>query len=426
MAPRPTGARRNYKEGETLGAFKHLFERRSVIPEGYDLSLGLSSILDGGVVTVRDALNVPAIAGCVELISGAISGLPIRLYRDEGGEVTELKNDYRLRLLNDETGDLLDAPQWKKALVRDYLLPGGGYSFVNWEGASIQGIFYIANGDVSVSRNADPVFKRADFLIGGQHYPEWQIMRILRNTEDGVTGRGVVTDSPEHISVMLAALAYERNLFKTGARRGFLKSANRLTKDALAELKAAIKRLFSNSSPESLVVLNNGVEFQAMGQTAVDAQLEENKASNGREVCRLFCLSPKLFEGGATAEDRRTSAAQGIIPTVKALQSAINRFCLLESEKDSMYFVIDTDELLQGSMLERYQAYEIASRNGIMQTDEIRYREDMSPLGLKFIRLGLDTVLYDPKTGQCYTPNTDKTTTLTGVGKFKPGSEVST
>lgn len=246
-------------------------------------------------------------------------------------------------------------------------------------------------------------------------------MRILRNTKDGVTGRGVVTDSPEHIGVMLAALAYERNLFKTGARKGFLKADKRLTKEALAEVKAAVKRLFSNSSPESLVVLNGGVEYQQAGQTAVDAQLKENKESNGREVCKLFCLSPKLFEGGATAEDRRISAAQGIIPAVKALQSAFNRFCLLESEKDRRYFVIDTDELLQGSMLERYQAYEIAAKNSIMQIDEIRYREDLSPLGLNFLKLGLDTVLYDPKTGNCYTPNTDKLSKLTGTGAIQQG-----
>lgn len=406
-----------------MGIFNRIFERRSVIPEGYDLSLGLSSIISDGVVTVRDAMNIPAIAGCVELISGVVSALPVRLYRDDGGKVTELTDDYRLRLLNDETGDLLDAVQWKKALVRDYLLPGAGYSFVNWDGNRIEGIYYVSNNAVSVSKNADPVFKRADFLVGGVVYRDWQMLRILRNTEDGVTGHGVVTDSPEHISVMLAALEYERNLFKTGARRGFLKSVNKLTKDALAELKAAVKRLFSNSSPETLVVLNNGVEFQAMGQTAVDAQLEENKASNGREVCKLFCLSPKLFEGGATAEDRRTSAALGIIPIVNALQSALNRFCLMEREKDSLYFVVDTDELLQGTMLERYQAYEIASRNGIMQTDEIRYKEDMSPLGLNFIKLGLDTVLYDPATGNCYTPNTDKLARLNPSGTFRPGKE---
>ncbi len=63
-------------------------------------------------------------------------------------------------------------------------------------------------------------------------------------------------------------------------------------------------------------------------------------------------------------------------------------------------------------MLERYQAYEIAARNGFVQIDEVRHRENMSPLGLEFIKLGLDTVLYDPKSRQIYTPNTDKLSTM--------------
>ncbi len=395
-----------------MGLLDRLLERRELGEE--IMPPELAALTPDRVVTVRDALNVPSIAGCVELISGVIAGLTVRLYRDEGGTVRELTEDYRLRLMNDETGDLLDSFQWKKALVRDYLLPGGGYSYVHWAGNQIQGIYYLAPGNVSVTLGVDPVFKRADFMVNGQTYRDWQILRVLRSTEDGATGRGVVTDSPQHIAVMAEALAYERNLVKTGARRGFLKSEKKLGKEALAEVKAAVRRMFANSSPESLVVLNGGVEFQAMGQTAVDAQLNENKLANGREVCKLFCLAPKLFEGGATEEDRRLSAAQGIVPVVKALQSALNRFCLLEEEKRDTYFVIDTDELFQGSMLERYQSYEIAARNGIMQMDEIRYREDMSPLGLDFIKLGLDTVLYDPKTKQCYTPNTDKLAKLTG------------
>ena len=126
----------------------------------------------------------------------------------------------------------------------------------------------------------------------------------------------------------------------------------------------------------------------------------------------MFCISPKLFEGGASAEDRRMSAIFGIIPIAKALTAAFNRFCLLEKEKNKLFFAIDTDELLEGGMLERYQAYEIAARNGFAQIDEVRHRENMSPLGLEFIKLGLDTVLYDPKSRQIYTPNTDKLSTM--------------
>ena len=372
----------------------------------------LRTLLSDQKVTVRDALSVPSIAGCVELISGTIAGLPVRLFESSGGVITERKQDYRLGLLNHETGDLLDAHQWKKALIRDYLLPGNGYSYVSWKKNQIEGIHYIDPVQVSVNINADPIFKVADFLVGGIRVAEYCMFRILRHTRDGVTGRGVVNENDRAISTMVDGILYERSLFRTGARKGFLKSDRRLTDDAISRLSNSIRRLFSNDG-ESVTVLNKGIEYQPAGQTAVETQLNENKTTNGREVCRMFCLSPKLFEGGATAEDRRMSAVYGIIPVVKALISALNRFCLLESEKDHLFFSIDTDELLEGGMLERYQSYEIAARNGLMQIDEMRNRENMSPLGLNFIKLGLDTVLYDPQTKQIYTPNTDKLSNLT-------------
>ena len=371
----------------------------------------LRSILSDKVITVKDALGVPSIAACTELISSTVAALPVRLYRKENGVITELQDDYRLRLLNNEPGDLLDALQWKKALVRDYLLSGNGYSFVDWRGLDIAGIYYVDPMHIGVNMNSDPIYKYADFLINGYVYRERQILRILRNTKNGATGRGIVTESERAISTMVEGLLYERGLFRTGARKGFLKSEKRLEDSAMNRLSGAIKRLFSNEG-ESVVVLNKGVEYQPAGQTAVETQLNENKKTNGQEVCKMFCLSPKLFEGGATPEDRRISAMQGIIPVANALVSAFNKYCLRESEKDRLYFAMDTDDLLQGSMLERYQAYEIAARNGFMQMDEVRYRENMSPLGLKFIKLGLDTVLYDPETGTVYTPNTDKTSTM--------------
>lgn len=44
--------------------------------------------------------------------------------------------------------------------------------------------------------------------------------------------------------------------------------------------------------------------------------------------------------------------------------------------------------------------------------------EDMEPLGLKWITLGLNQVLYNPDTGEIYTPNTNKL-----VRKNMEGSE---
>ena len=81
------------------------------------MDTALRSALGGSQVTVSSVLNIPAVSGSVSFIAGTVASLPIRLYRTEGGRSEEVTDDYRLRLLNEETGDLLDAFQWKCTLI---------------------------------------------------------------------------------------------------------------------------------------------------------------------------------------------------------------------------------------------------------------------------------------------------------------------
>lgn len=382
----------------------------------------LQKLIKDKIITSDDALSLSTVLACVDLVSNTVAGLPIRMYRHESGETEEVLDDYRLSLLNDETGDLLDSFQWKKAVVRDYLVDGNGYTYVNTSGNHIKSLHYIDQRNVSVQINEDPIFKSGLFLVNGQYYREFEIMRILRNTRNGCTGTGVIEEGNRTLSVMLDGLLYERSLFRTGARKGFLKSAKRLSETAMQSLTRAIKRLFS-SDGDSVVVLNSGIEYQPAGQTAVETQMHEIKEANVAEVCRMFCLSPRLLTGGATEEDVKISMMYGIVPIVNALESALNRFCLLESEKGILSIKIDRDEILQASILQRYQAYEIAKRNGLLTTDEIREAEDYKPLGIDFINLGLESVLYHPKTGRIYTPNTNQTTIMGKEGKLNDNGD---
>ena len=56
-------------------------ERRAEeIIDDASLEQSLRMLISDNVITVKDALGVPSIEGCVELISGTIAGLPIILY----------------------------------------------------------------------------------------------------------------------------------------------------------------------------------------------------------------------------------------------------------------------------------------------------------------------------------------------------------
>lgn len=90
---------------------------------------------------------------------------------------------------------------------------------------------------------------------------------------------------------------------------------------------------------------------------------------------------------------------------------------MLEKEKGEYYWAFDTRELMRGNMKDRYEAYKIALDKNFMQIDEIRKKEDLPPIGFDWITLGLDSVLYNPKTGEMYTPNTNAVQQLE---KLKP------
>ena len=369
----------------------------------------LTALLGGGAVSKETALQVPTVAGGIDLIAGVVAGTPIKLYRDRDGRAEEVRDDPRLRLLNDETGDTLNANEFWRAMVRDYYLGKGGYAYIRKEGGRFQGLHYVDEAQVSISKNSDPIFKDFRLLVGGRAYQPFEFLRILRNTKDGATGTPITVESARLIDTAYQSLCLERNASrKGGAKKGFLQSKKPLTAEALGELRTAYANLYSNDT-DRMMVLNDGVTFQELSDTAAEMQLNENKAANAQEFAKIFHISTEVMAGRGGAADAAGLAKLAAIPLMTAIQCALNRDFLLEREKGAYYWAFDTKELLKGDMKERFDAYKTALDANFMQIDEVRYAEDLEPLGLSWVKLGLQDVLYDPKTKRIYTPNTNKT-----------------
>ena len=125
-------------------------------------ALLVASIADD-IMTREQAMNVPSFAACVNKVSETVSTIPFRLYRtDDKGRLEEIKNDKRVQLLNEDTGDTLDGVQFKRAMTRDYLLGKGGYAYINRYGLEIQSIHYVQESEISFMYDVDPIFKDYD------------------------------------------------------------------------------------------------------------------------------------------------------------------------------------------------------------------------------------------------------------------------
>lgn len=376
----------------------------------------LKALVGGGTVTREMALQVPTVSGGIDLIAGVVAGTPIKLYRDEGGKAVEVTDDVRLRLLNDETGDTLNANEFWRAMIADYYLGKGGFAYIHRQRGRPCSLHYVREEEVSLTQNSDPIFKSYNILVGGRMYYPFDFVKILRATRDGMRGVPITEESGRLIETAYSSLVFERNMVRRGGnKKGFLKSEKKLEQGALDKLREAFSRLYSNGdeNSENFVVLNNGIDFKESSNTSVELQLNENKLTNAGEFAKIFHISTDAISGKAA--DTATLAKLAAIPLMKTIQCALNRDLLLENEKADYYFAFDTKELLRGDMAQRFAAYKTALEANFMQIDEIRYAEDLEPLGMNWIKLGLQDVLYDPKTGEVFAPNTGNRTNLSAA-----------
>ena len=387
------------------------FTRKENRAEGSATDALIQALLQGTKATKDRALQIPTIAGAIDLIANVVASTPIRLYRDEGGKAVEVKNDRRVFLLNDETGDALNANEFWHAMIRDYYLGRGGYAYLDYDGyRELQSIRYVDESHITIIKNTDPIFKDFNICVDGQVFYPWDFLKILRNTKDGAEGYPITTENSRLIEAMYLTLVMEYTMAARGGnKRGFLKSERKLAQEQLDALKRDFRKLYSSDDVESFMLLNQGLDFKEISDTAVEMQLNENKITNAAELAKVFHISTDVMGGKCDAKGVEGLAKLAAIPLMTVIQCALNRDLLLEDEKHGnapLYFAFDTKELLKGDLKERFDAYKVALDSNFMQIDEVRYQENMPPLGLSWIKLGLQDVLYDPKNKMIYTPNT--------------------
>lgn len=356
--------------------------------------------------TRADALSIPSVATAVDWIAGVISSLPIRMYKKTDSGYQELYDDYRLPLLNNYSGNCMTSSDLFRNIITDYLLDGNGFAYVVKRGNKIEKLSYIPPFKLTYTESVDVIDKVLKIWIDSREIRDYDLLRICRHTKNGLTGIGFVSDNQLLLSTILNSLDYENKTTSSGVRRGFLKSKFKLDKDKLKSLKEAWRKLRNRDS--DVLVLNEGIEFENATSTATESQLSQNKEINNRSVLTYFGL-PSNFLNNANSDSYKTAIRIAILPIVAQLENALNEFLLLESEKGSTKFVIDTSEILENSMLERYDAYQKALSSGFLTVDEVRRKESLEVLDMPYLKLSLADVLYNTKTGDIFVPNTNAT-----------------
>jgi HK97 family phage portal protein len=376
-------------------------------------------------VTEEEAMKIPSVVACVELITGSISQLPIYLYKEnEKGEVEVLRNDRRTFLLNSEANELLNGYNLKKRMVKDYLFYGTSYTKMETARNTVLELHPFDMKHVQVTKYLKDGYKHdADIKLttysssntSGMErvFKPHELIMILKDSEDGVTSRGILQAGSEILQLALDEGKYTSNILRNGALPiGVLQSLNRLSDKAVGRLKEGWSSLYSGAENSGkTVILEEGLEYKPISLKPNDLQLVDGRRITIAEIARLFNVPESMLNADANKyasnEQNNLHFLQyTLTPILTAIESALDKSLLLENEKqEGYYFRFDTSEILRTTEKERVESAVQGLKGGIFSLNETRAKFDAHKLEDDFFMWSLGNVLFNPETKEMFVPN---------------------
>lgn len=395
----------NYASSSTPGALMSLFGTDTPVSE-------------------EEAMKIPSVVACTELITGSIAQLPIYLYKEnEKGEVERIMEDRRVFLLNHEPNNILNGYNYKKRIVKDYLFYGVSYTKTEkvrnnvlelhpLDMKNVQVTKYLVNGykyDADIKLTLYMQNHEGKQLLFKPH----ELVSVLKDSEDGITSKGVLATGSEILQLALNESEYTSNILRNGALPiGVIKTAGKLSEQAVKRLRAGWESLYAGSKNSGkTVILEEGLDYNPISLKPNDLQLVDGRQVTVAEICRLFNVPESMINANANKyasnEQNNLHFLQyTLLPIITAIEAALDKTLLLESEKeDGYYFRFDTTEILRTTEKERIEAAANGLKNGFFSLNETRGKFDKPALEDDFFMWSLGHVLFNPKTKEMFVPN---------------------
>lgn len=356
-----------------------------------------------GVLSEQSALTVSAVYGCVNLISGAISALPVHIYRrDESGDLVRDVNNPLWWILNEEF-----APRWTAASGWSFgagskLLHGDTFiEIVRSRNGEVKGLvplhpnrvepvatpdgmrlIYRVQPDPTIQSPANDslrerVIDQEDMLhVPGFGFNGLRGMSPLRHALR-LTG-GVAVNAQQFSSKFLENAARPELALMTKAE---------LTDDQYTRLQAWMAQHQGPQNAGRPMLLEGGLEVKTLTMPMEEMQLLETRRFQVEEIARVYGVPPFMI--GHT--DKTTSWGSG----VGAMGTGFVRFTLrdhlnaFENEINRKFFrttrfvaKFDTSELENADLKTLFETFRIAlGRAGEpawMSVEEVRARLGLS------------------------------------------------
>lgn len=375
-----------------MGFVSRLLERRAH-PSQHSLAaiFGLqSNTYAGPAVTEESALSFSAVYACVRILSESVAMLPLFTYRRLANGGKEKATDAPIyNLLHRSPNPEMTSFEFRETLIAHVATWGNGYAEIEWSKSGQPLALWPLNpAKMQVSRRNGQLVYFYE-LPSGQAVtlPSWRVHHLRGLSGNGVVGYSPIRLAMQSIGVGLALEEYGARFFGNGARPGgVLKHPGVLSDGAYKRLKeswSAENEGLSNA--HRLKILEEGLDYQAIGIPPEEAQFLESKKFQVNEIARWFRVPPHMLADleRATFSNIEEQGLEFVIytlgPWLTRHEQALERDLLTEAERQTLFVEYLVNGLLRGNITSRFQAYQQALQGGWMNPNEVRVLENMNP-----------------------------------------------
>jgi len=348
---------------------------------------GLAS--SGVKVTPITALGVSTVYACVNVISKAISSLPLCIYEhSENGDKVKAYNHPLYNVLTLNPAKNMTTSEVMGAIVSNLILRGNSYSLLSRDGlGNVRQMMPIEPSDMSLQIH--PVTNEIDYLVDGKKVQRSRILHVKGLSSSGVLGFDTTTLAKDTIGLAIALQDDLASFFKNGAKMGsILLSDKTLKAEQIQRLREAFdSRHKGTDNTYKTAILTDGLRPYTERFSYQDAQLAEQRKITTQEIARTFGvpLSKLQIESAtprANVEESNRDFVTGTLrPIVVSLEQVLNLNLIPESQRNRFSISFNMDALLRGNVEARYNAYRIGRESGFLSVNEIRRMEGLNGIG---------------------------------------------
>jgi HK97 family phage portal protein len=346
----------------------------------------------GVVVTEETALAISAVWSCVRVIAESIAMLPVDVIEKTNGR-REVLHDHPVAWLTNFTSDgEIDAYQFREAMLFHALMRRGGYAEIERDLAGRPiAMHLLAPERVAVARREEDgaLGYNVQNAQGITWVPARNIFHLRGPSPDGTDAYRIVALAQQSFGMASAMETFGASFFGNGAQLGTRYTTDAtLKKEQIDALREQIEKLHGGAAKAfKAAILHSGLKVMETTMPLRDAQFLEARRFQVLEVARWFRVPPHLL-----AElDRATHAnveqeqlafvAHCLQPWARRFEAEANLKLFGRNQQGRQVVKLNLSALLRGDIKSRFEAYQIARRNGWLNANEIRTLEDMNPIG---------------------------------------------